>query len=329
MGRVRAWLLTGALCLLSATAVAQARDSAAAEALFSEGRRAFDAGDYVTACDKFEESQRLDPAAGTLINLAACEERLGRIASAWQSWREALRTLRRDDDRYPVVERRAKEMEARVPRLEVRLAADTPPGTRVQRDDIELGAASLGVMLPVDPGKHRVQVTAPGFSAREYSVHLEPGENAGLVVEPGNPISVAKMPPHAAAAKPGATAAKPRAEPARPFATRTLGFVVGGAGLGAIAAGSVMGLLALDRKHTLEENCDDVAGKLECDEQGLDAASSGETFATLSTIAFAAGIVGLGAAAYLVLNADSGEPKTSAGARVAASGATLFFATRF
>src|SRR6185436_984215 len=98
-------------------ALAQAGDPAAAEALFAAGRAAFDAGDYDSACAKFAESQRLDPAAGTLTNLAACNERRGRLASAWENWREALSLLRSDDDRRPGVEKRMAELEARLPRL--------------------------------------------------------------------------------------------------------------------------------------------------------------------------------------------------------------------
>src|SRR5215510_5077923 len=83
-----------------------ARDPATAEALFTEGRKAFDAGRFAEACQKFAESQRLDPGAGTLINLAACREKTGEIALAWAAWKEALDNLRSDDDRRPEVERR-------------------------------------------------------------------------------------------------------------------------------------------------------------------------------------------------------------------------------
>ena len=149
---------------------AQRGDAAAAEQLFAAGRQAFERGDFATACPKFEESQRLDPAAGTLINLAACYEKLGRLASAWEAWRGALQVLTPTDERRPAVERLAEAMEKRVPRLFIELAPGAPPGTRVTRDAVDLGTASLGVGLPVDPGRHLVVATAPGRLERRYDV---------------------------------------------------------------------------------------------------------------------------------------------------------------
>jgi hypothetical protein len=41
------------------------------------------------ACDKFEESLRLDPALGTLLNLAECEHSAGDLVNACRLWRAA------------------------------------------------------------------------------------------------------------------------------------------------------------------------------------------------------------------------------------------------
>ncbi len=59
----------GAFTLFAASASANQRDPAAAEALFRSGRVAIEKGDYASACPKFEESSRLDPAVGTTCNL--------------------------------------------------------------------------------------------------------------------------------------------------------------------------------------------------------------------------------------------------------------------
>src|SRR5687768_2981870 len=73
---LRALCLGVAIAISAASAGAEPRDAAAAEALFRQGRQAADAGDHAKACEKFKESNRLDPALGTVFNIADCEEKL-------------------------------------------------------------------------------------------------------------------------------------------------------------------------------------------------------------------------------------------------------------
>jgi len=81
-----------------------------ADALFREGRRAADAGDYVAACTRFEQSYSLDPAPGTLLNWADCEEHRGESALALQHFRRLDDQLPAADDRRPIVEERIRAL---------------------------------------------------------------------------------------------------------------------------------------------------------------------------------------------------------------------------
>src|SRR3954470_4044560 len=49
-------------------------DRAAAQALFDQAKELLARDNVTGACPKLEESQRLDPTSGTLINLADCYE---------------------------------------------------------------------------------------------------------------------------------------------------------------------------------------------------------------------------------------------------------------
>lgn len=60
-----------------------------AAVLFREGRALLVAGRFAEACDKLEESQRLEPRLGTQLNLAFCQERLGKVAAAWFEFQKA------------------------------------------------------------------------------------------------------------------------------------------------------------------------------------------------------------------------------------------------
>lgn len=141
---------------------AWARDPAAAETLYRSAKDASKRGDWDTACAQFAESQRLDPAPGTLINLADCEERRGLIAMAWTHFTEAQWQFRPGDARAEFAKQRADALDKRVPRITIRLEAETPSDVKVFRDDQELGAPSIGVALPVEPGPHVITVRLSG-----------------------------------------------------------------------------------------------------------------------------------------------------------------------
>src|SRR5262245_30450330 len=127
-----AWILAGLLTVgFPHVAPAQDRDPVAAESLFREGRKALDAGDFVTARSRFAESRRLDPKPGTLLNLARCDEQLGELASAWQLYRQGLDQLAADDDRREFVQERLADLEKRLPKLTIRLARGARADARV------------------------------------------------------------------------------------------------------------------------------------------------------------------------------------------------------
>ena len=138
-----------------------ARDPAAAEALFEQGRRALERNDLETACAKFAESQRLDPGVGTLMNWATCEERKGRIATAWQRWREALAALPADDDRLAFARQRVTALEPRLPHLTITLPPSAPR-QRVARDGVRSVARSVPP-LPVESWRSLESREALGF----------------------------------------------------------------------------------------------------------------------------------------------------------------------
>lgn len=296
-----------ALCSLASALSASPAfaGDAAAEALFRAGREAAERGDDATACARFEESHRIEPAAGTVLNLALCYERRGQIASAWQRLREAKERLTPGDERIALVDSKIAALEARLPRLTLRVEPETS-GQRVLRDGQELGAASLGVAVPVDPGEHRVQLRTPGSTPRVVTVAVAEGENKELVLEPGpsaaNTAAPVPAPAPASAGNSG----------------RTAGFIIGGVGLAGIATSLVAGAIVLDRKSTVDREC---AGS-ECTSRGVEAADSGRTWSTVSTVACITGAAAVGVGAYFILSSKPSAEAARIGVETA-HGASL------
>lgn len=72
------------------------RDRAAAAGLFDQGHALMNQGLFAEACRRFEQCMDADPALGTLMNLAACVEKLGDNEIACDYFDEALEWARRD-----------------------------------------------------------------------------------------------------------------------------------------------------------------------------------------------------------------------------------------
>src|SRR5271166_2452009 len=74
---------------------------AQADELFKAGRAAVAAGDNKAACDRFGQSEKLEPAPGTQLNLGACEAAQGHILAAREHFRLAVAGFKPDHKSRP------------------------------------------------------------------------------------------------------------------------------------------------------------------------------------------------------------------------------------
>ena len=297
-----------ACCLSSASAATAApRDAASADTLFQQGRDAMKRGDYAAACPKFVESQHLDPAPGTLINLADCEERQGKLASAYAHLREALDTLPRGDERLALVRTKLAWLEKRTPRLTVQVASGAPTGTLVKRGEVELSGASLGTALPVDPGTVTVVVTAPGRRPRTFEVTIGAGQSKTLSVEPGEVDPTVAV--GAARRRRAAGSAEDAAHPPDAAHTqRIAGWVLVGAG----AVGLGVGAFAFSKRSSnldrASNRCPADVCATEDDAAQFHAELAGATnWKKIGAVSLAGGVVAAAGGAILLLALPSAD----------------------
>lgn len=288
------------------TASAQSEGEPTAEALFASGRAAMEAGNFEAACESFRKSQRLEPAIGSLMNLAECERRRGMLATALALFQKVRGGLGASDSRHAVVDERIATLSAQVPRLTVHVRSSAPPATTVRRDQQQLSAAMLDVAFPVEPGAVQLTTSAPGFEDQTTEVRLAPGEQLRVEVEPGARLG---------ASSPVADADASQPEPRRPGGRRTAGIVVASVGAASALFGALSGLYVVDQKQNADKHCD---GQRVCDATGMTAVENGRRWASLSTASLIIGAAGLGFGLALALTDDSkatGAPVVSVGAR--------------
>jgi hypothetical protein len=286
-----------AACFFAVNALAAGNDPATAREQLKIGYQLKEAGKCEEAIPHLAESLRLDARAITLINLADCEEKTGKLSDAMVHWVDA-RSRAQAEGMKPIEEEattRAAALDAKVPRLTVTLAKSAPADAKVERDGAALGAPSLGVALPVDPGAHTITVKAPGHQDATKQITIAEGEKQALEVDVGP-------------AGAGSTTTAP--PPVKTDDTKGGGgvsplvFIGFGVAVVGVGVGSVTGIMALGKGSDAKTAC---PNKVCNSASAKDDADSGKTVGTISTIAFIAGGVG---AAVGVVGLLTGGKKT-------------------
>jgi hypothetical protein len=319
--RRRAALTIALLLAARAGYAADPREQQLAQALFDEARQLMEQKRFSEACPKLAESQRLDPGGGTLLNLAVCHEKEGRLATAQTEYGEALSVAVRDGrkDREAIAKERLAAIEGKVPRIAIVVppAADVE-GLEVKLDGLVLRRAAWGVATPADPGLHTVEATAPGRKAWSAQAPVPNApEKKTIEVPVLEPLGA--LPPPAVQYVPApAPAPAPSGSPVAPPVftweashPNAMFYVVLGVGVVGAAVGTVTGVLALNANSTAKDGCN--AERHFCkDQTSLDAASSARTFAWASTGAFVVGAVA-GIALFFIPMRVRGKPAPQVG----------------
>jgi hypothetical protein len=247
-----------AACLLQAgTTFASeptATDKETARALMDEGDRGVEAKDYTAALKAYRAAYALVPVPTTGIEVARTEAALGHLVVARDTALQVARMPRASNEPRVFGEARAaaedlaEKLRARIPAI--LLAVKGPPaGTElhVTVDGMALPAESMGEPRKVDPGKHRVAVSADGYSATQQDIDVP--EQATQTVS----IALTPLPGGATTARPAGTMPPPERSPERHLSPLVVpGLVVTGAG---VVVGSITGALSWSFASSARHNC--------------------------------------------------------------------------
>jgi hypothetical protein len=201
----------------AASVAPSAAEIAKAKALFEAGGRAYDAGDFETAIQAFEQAYKIVRREGLLFSLAQAHRRQFTVGSERVHLERAIALYRQYLAEVSSGGRRAEatkalgELEALAGRAAAQPGevAAQPTPERVAPTRLALSTAVEGATISIDgaaprvspfsvqvePGPHRVVVSAPGYRSKELVLvaiegELVPASNIELEEEPARVVVV-------------------------------------------------------------------------------------------------------------------------------------------
>jgi hypothetical protein len=176
-------------------------------------------------------------------------------------------------------------LEPRLSHLTISVARTTSalPGLVVKRDGAPVGTGAWGAAVPVDPGEHVIEASAPG--KQPWSTQVSIGaERDSQNVEVPVLVAAAEAPATAQQVADVSRSAGPSKGPP----LRTLGLAAGGAGVVGLGVGIAFGLHAqtLNRQSNENEHCN---AENQCDVIGGQKRNAAQSAATVATAGFVAG----------------------------------------
>ena len=200
-------------------------------------------------------------------------------------------------------ERSIERLRAQIPRLTIERGPGAEAAT-IELDGVSLGASSVGVPVPIDPGPHTLAATAPGYEPYNRTVDIPEGGEETFSIEL---VKIDEGDTETAVPDEGPTPAATGRKPGEEM--RTIAYVVGGVGSVSLLTSGVFFFLMRSKMGDIEEYCgddgtckDDILGEADR-KAATDLESSIRQYYYLTLGTLGVGLGGLGAATYLYLRA--------------------------
>jgi len=295
-------LAFGIALIVCAAPVAEAQskqDLARAREQFREALALEEAEDYGRALETFKDVAAVKSTPQVRYHIGLCEEKTGHWVRALGSYRLALDHAREKKARdvVKVAEAAIEELEARIPQLTIARGE----GARVAEitlDGAPLGPAEVDVARAMNPGPHVIEAKSSGH--RDYRKEFELTESDERTVT----VRLTKMKT--------VTGPGPEPEPEPESGGSALvpaGFVVGGLGVVSLMLSGVFLGMRGGAISDLEESCGE-DGQF-CPPDAQDTIDSGQTYATMSSVTFVAGLGLVGTGIVMIAVGSGDDPETT------------------
>ena len=290
-----------AACLLGAplltTTPAHAQDKkelSKARAQFQRAIELEQAGNFTSALETFRSVGEVRMTPQVRFHIASCEEKLGRLVTALGGYQLAFADADSvGEDFKGEVDRAVTRLQASIPKLVIARGAGGE-AAEIQLDGVALGASSVGVPVPLDPGPHAVTAKAPGFLPFSQTVTIAENEEKHVDV-----ALSAEPPPEDNRVNFVGPVDKPH--------PKLIPFVIGGVGVASLIGSGVLFGLRQSTLSDLKSKCG--ADGLQCPPSAAGEYSNLKLYNVTAQIALGVGVVGVGTAiTMLVLQKKQSAP---------------------
>jgi len=312
--RISTLTLSISLALIAPAALAEptAADRATARTLAQEGQHALETKNYTMAIDKFSRADALVHAPTLLLGLARAQVGATKLVEAQENYNRIIRegvAPGAPKSWSKAVDDANKEVGAISPRIPwVTITVLGPSSPEVVIDGTPVPSASLGVKRAINPGTHKVKVSAEGYHPQEKSIVLTEGQSLSVNIELEQAPEAAPPPEKKAAA---AVAVDTGASSGGEW-RRTVAYVSFGIGGASLIVGGVAGALAIAKHSQLADACPDPNS---CDPGQRASIDTYHRLGTIADVGFIVGGVGVAAGVVLLLTQPK-ETTTTTGTSV-------------
>jgi hypothetical protein len=305
-------LFAFALSLSSSPRAAFADDKkvlSKARAQFQAGIELEQAGNWAAALEQFREVGQVRMTPQLRFHIGLCEENLGRLVAALGGYELALADADSvGPDFRAEVEANVAKLRARIPKLVI-ARGQGAEAAAIELDGVALGASSIGVELPIDPGPHVISAKAPGHKPFSATVSVNEEETNTVTVtlenlESGEAVSTG-----------GAAQTGFGSGPADKPPSRLVPYVIGGAGAAFLVASGVLFVLREGALGELQDKCEN--GRCPKSEQGT--YDSMVFYHYGAQVSLGVGIAAVGTAVTMIL-LEKKKPRESQAALALAPG---------
>ena len=158
-------------------------DLSRARAKFQQATELEQGGNWAGALQLFREVGQVRMTPQVRYHIALCEANLGKLVAALGGYELALADADTVGPGFRAeVEAGIESLRGRIPQLVIERGPGAEAAT-IELDGISLGASSVGVSVPIDPGPHSLRASAPGYEPYSNTVEAVEGEQQTVTVE--------------------------------------------------------------------------------------------------------------------------------------------------